>query len=106
MIRLIVQALCVLLIAVGAGLFSFGSYLDPQLDGKNPIELAQQWQYHHRDDHFTASVCRGVGVGLLSLGVLGLIVPAINAIVRPSSASLNGGSVAAASSSTPQTTIL
>jgi hypothetical protein len=106
MIRLFVQAVCVQLIAVGAGLFSFGSYLDPQVDGKDPIAAARQWEYHNRDDHFTASVCRGVGVGLLSLGLLGLIVPAINAMVRPSSAAENSVAATTPASSTSDTTTL
>ena len=84
--RRFAQAVCVLAIAIGSGLFSFGRYLEPQIDLKNPVEVAHLLSdYRAADQHFTASVCSGVGIGFLTLGTLGLVVPWINALMRKAS---------------------
>ncbi len=76
------QAICILLIAIGSGLFSFGSFLEPRADFTNVAEVARQIDpYRSREEHFTASICRGVGIGCLTLGSLGLVVPWINLLV-------------------------
>ncbi len=86
-IRKIGQAVCIFAIALGAGLFSFGGYLDPRVDVKDPSTIARQIDpYRASEEHFTASICRGVGVGFLTLGSLGLIVPWINVFVLRSRA--------------------
>lgn len=80
--RRFAQAICILAIAIGSGSLSFGNYLEPHIDVKNPVDVARQWDpYRSSEQHFTASICRGVGVGFLTLGSLGLIVPWINIMV-------------------------
>jgi hypothetical protein len=76
----IFQVVAVFAVALGAGLFAFGSYLDPRPDANNPAEIAK---YFSRDDNtrFEASVARGVGIGFMVLGGLGLAVPWVNAYV-------------------------
>lgn len=81
--RRFAQVVCILAIAIGAGLFSFGRYLEPQIDLKNPAEMVRLMQdYRASDQHFTASVCSGVGIGFLTLGSFGLIVPWINLLLK------------------------
>ena len=80
--RRFAQAVCILAIAIGSGLFSFGRYLEPPIDLKNPADVVRlMGDYRTTDQHFTASVCSGVGIGFLILGSLGLAVPWINVLM-------------------------
>ena len=80
--RRFAQAVCILAIAIGSGLFSFGRYLEPAIDLKNPADMTRlMGDYRAADQHFTASVCSGVGIGFLILGSLGLAVPWINVLM-------------------------
>ncbi len=98
------QAVCILVIAIGSGLFSFGSYLDPRLD---VTEAARQFDlYRSREEHFTASICRGVGVGCLTLGSLGLIVPWINLLVLKLRATDRFPSVLPSSANEPTSSVI
>ena len=83
--RRFAQAVCILAIAIGSGLFSFGRYLEPPVDLKNPADIVRlMGDYRATDQHYTASICSGVGIGFLILGSLGLTVPWINAwMLRP-----------------------
>ncbi|HUG93287.1 MAG TPA: hypothetical protein VML55_20770 [Planctomycetaceae bacterium] len=76
------QIISVVAIAIGAGLFAYGSYLEPRLDLANPAETARHLaEYSSRAAHEIASVTRGVGIGFMTLGGLALLVPWINALV-------------------------
>src|SRR5262245_35274311 len=79
--RLLVQGVCVLAIALGAGLFSFGSYQSPRQDSTNPADLARYFDSRNYNERREASATRGVGIGLMTLGVLGVAVPWVNALV-------------------------
>lgn len=74
------QGLSVLAIALGSGLSAFGSKMEPQLKNLDPAALAQfmNANYQNREQHFTAAITSGVGIGFLILGTLGLVVPWIN----------------------------
>jgi hypothetical protein len=79
MMRGFVQVICVLAIAVGSGLAAFGSKLEPQLNVTDPAAMAQFLNsYERENEHFTASVTSGIGMGFLILGTLGLVVPWVN----------------------------
>ncbi len=81
--RRFAQVVCILAVAIGAGLFSFGRYLEPQVDLTNPADVVRLMQdYRASDQHFTASVCSGVGIGFLTLGSFGLAVPWINMMLK------------------------
>jgi hypothetical protein len=76
------QIAFVVAIALGAGLFSFGGYLEPPLDFSNSGEMARLFQQHGRsEEHYIASTARGFGIGLMTLGGLGLLVPWINVLL-------------------------
>lgn len=70
--RVLIQAFCVLVIAVGSGLLAFGTHLAPQFNALDPAALARSFD---RDDHMTASITSGVGIGCMILGTLGLVIP-------------------------------
>jgi hypothetical protein len=71
-----IQTLCIFAIAIGAGLFAFGRHLDPPFDPQNPARAAI-----HTDEstHIAASIACGMGVALITGGVLGLAIPWGNA---------------------------
>jgi hypothetical protein len=68
--------MCILAIAAGAGLFAFARHLDPPVDTQNPAMAAIQ---RNDFEHHAAAVASGVGVGLMTGGVLGLAIPWLNA---------------------------
>jgi hypothetical protein len=74
------QAICVFAIALGAGLFATGNYLEPRIDPSNVAEFSRFFQYRN-DERIASSVLRGCGIGFMTLGVLGLVVPWINVLV-------------------------
>jgi hypothetical protein len=97
MMRDFIQAGSVVAFALGAGLFALGSYLQPPLNitNVNPADIARIFD-HVSDYHVGASVTRGIGVGFMTLGGLGLIVPWINAFLarerpRPETAQSSAG---------------
>jgi hypothetical protein len=69
-----VQTLCILAIALGAGLFGFGRHLDPPIDPQNPAAIR-----YDEGAHFVASMACGLGIGLITGGALGLVIPWVNA---------------------------
>jgi len=76
------QIAFVVAIALGAGLFAFGGYLEPSLDAISPVEMMRT--VHDRvksEEHYIASAARGLGIGLMTLGGLGLVVPWINMLL-------------------------
>lgn len=80
-IRGIIQAACVLAIAIGAGLFAFGNYLRPDFNPTNPAEFMQSFDQHDQT-RLMASTASGVGVGFMTLGALGLTVPWLNVLLN------------------------
>ena len=95
------QIIWVVLIGLGAGLFAAGGYLEPLPDNAANAEV---WRMQRigKDEHIAATAMRGFGTCFLTIGVLCLVVPWINAIVtricRPSTATVP----AADSSNQPQ----
>lgn len=85
------QTVWVVLIGLGTGLFAASGYLEPLPEN---TALAQAWQLQRlgKDEHIAATVMRGFGTCFLTIGVLCLVVPWINAIVtrlcRPSTAAV------------------
>jgi hypothetical protein len=72
-----IQGISILAIAIGSGFTAFSSKLEPSLHSLDPAAVAQfmKTDWSSRENHFTASITSGVGMGFLLLGVLGLIVP-------------------------------
>jgi len=81
-LRSLIQAACVAAIALGAGLFAFGSYLRPGLDMSNPAQVVRDFGHEDREIHIIASTACGVGIGFMTLGGLGLIVPWVNVLMQ------------------------
>lgn len=80
--RSLVQVVCVAALALGAGLFAFGGYLDPQPGLRSPDDVARfVGRFSDRDDRMMASIARGFGIGFMALGGLGLVVPWVNTLV-------------------------
>jgi len=78
------QIVSVLVIALGVGLFAFGSYYEPRFDLNDPAKLANYMQDYGRPDsrvRLTSSLTRGFGIGFMTLGVLGLTVPWVNVLL-------------------------
>jgi len=88
------QIAFVVAIALGAGLYTFGGYLEPSLDATNPAEMIRMVQATNpaemmrmvqdrgrSEEHYIASAARGFGIGLMTLGGLGLVVPWINMLL-------------------------
>lgn len=74
-----IQMVCVLAIAVGAGLLGFSNKLQPPFNPADPTTLTRAVvSYEDRDQLFTASVTGGVGIGFMVLGTLSLAIPWIN----------------------------
>jgi hypothetical protein len=82
MTRAFIQGICVLAIALGAGLFGFGSYARP--DATNMV-IMQQFN-RVEDTHLMSAATTGAGIGFMTLGSLGLAVPWINFLVSRSRA--------------------
>ena len=74
-----VQMISVLAIAMGCGLFAFGSHLEPRVDLANFGDAARFVDPYNRDSqHMIASVTCGFGIGFMCLGGAGLIIPWLN----------------------------
>ncbi len=77
--RVFMQMVFVLAIAVGAGLLGFSNKLQPQFNLADPTTLARAtMSYQDKDQLLTASVAGGVGIGFMLFGALGLVMPWIN----------------------------
>lgn len=74
------QMVCVFVIAVGAGLLTFSSKLEPPFNLADPTTLAHHssMSYEDRGQHLTASIAGGIGMGFMVLGLLGLVTPWVN----------------------------
>lgn len=85
------QTVWVVLIGLGAGLFAASGYLEP-LPGDAAVAEVWRMQRIGKDEHIAATVMHGFGTCFLTIGVLCLVVPWINAIVtrlcRPSTATV------------------
>lgn len=81
-IRELIQAVCVLAIALGAGLFGFGSYMRPdvEVNMNGPAAFVEQRQISESDWEI-AAICTGTGIGFITLGGLGLVVPWVNVVM-------------------------
>jgi hypothetical protein len=77
----LIQLGCVIAIALGAGLFAFGSYFEPRIELNDPAAVASFIQHQGKDEHIAASLARGFGIGFITLGGLGLVVPWVNALL-------------------------
>jgi quinol-cytochrome oxidoreductase complex cytochrome b subunit len=79
--REFIQMICVLWIAVGAGLLAFSSKLEPQFNLADPTTLTRaSLSYEDRDQRLNASIAGGVGMGFMILGTLGFLLPWFNKI--------------------------
>lgn len=89
----LLQAICVLAIAIGSGLIAFGNKLEPQPNMTDPAAMAQFLNsYREGRDHFSASLTSGFGMGFLMLGTLGLVVPWLNKLGNAITGELGGNS--------------
>ena len=89
----LLQWFSVLLIAVGAGLNSFSSVLEPPITMANLT--AAPWHagdYESREQHLMAAVTAGIGVGLMTLGAFGLILPLLRRLLTDSCQNLSDNS--------------
>lgn len=75
------QAVCVVAIALGAGLFATGNYLEPRFDPNNLADFSHWMERRSNEERIASSVLRGCGIGFMILGALGLAVPWVNALV-------------------------
>jgi len=75
------QAICVVAIALGAGLFAYGHYVQPRFDPSNLAEFSRYFDPRWESAHNASSTMRGFGIGFMTLGVLGLAVPWVNGLV-------------------------
>ncbi len=76
------QIAFVVAVALGAGLFAFGGYIEPPLIAMNPGDMVRLVQEGVRsEEHYIASGARGFGIGLMTLGGLGLVVPWITMLL-------------------------
>jgi hypothetical protein len=81
MIRAFLQFCCVFMIAVGAGSFSYGCYLEPPLQPFDPGAFARQFDLQAERTRSAISAAKAIGTGLMTLGALGLVVPCVNAVI-------------------------
>ena len=79
--RHVIQGVCVLAIALGAGLFAFGSYWSQRESSSRPVDLARYYDHRNDEERQIASGTRGVGIWFMTLGALGLAVPWVNSLV-------------------------
>jgi len=75
--RELIQAIAVLAIALGAGMFAFGRHLDPPLVATNPVAM-QRAMNPGADFHLAASFATGFGVCLMTFGALSIVIPWVN----------------------------
>ena len=70
-----VLMVCVFFIAIGAGLFAFGSHLEPRGNLADPATLAHSMGPLRDEHHMTAAISCGTGFGFMILGILGILIP-------------------------------
>jgi hypothetical protein len=78
--RGIIQAIAVVAIGLGAGLFALGRNLDPRPNPAAPTApnaMGQVFQYD-KDLHISSSIATGFGVCLMTFGALSLAIPWVN----------------------------
>jgi hypothetical protein len=73
------QLAATITVALGAGLFAYSRHLDPPLNVASPAFTMASMSAH---THEVAALACGWGIGFITLGVLGLAVPWINAYVK------------------------
>jgi tetrahydromethanopterin S-methyltransferase subunit F len=89
--RLVVQLLSVLAIAIGVGLLVAGGEISPGISLDTGTQITYRPDLSARDIEFyggLAAALKGFGAGFLTLGVAGLVVPWVNFLLygRPGSA--------------------
>lgn len=75
-----VQVAAIIAIPIGAGVCAFGRRLGPQ---PNLVNAAAEKNVRPQDRDLSAATC-GWGVGIITLGMLGLAVPWFNTVARKS----------------------
>jgi hypothetical protein len=82
--RIFLQIVSVLFIAIGVGLLVAGRSAQPAfgVDSSGDPMRAQAWSAHNAEFYVTlAVVLKGTGAGFLTLGILGLLVPWANTLI-------------------------
>ncbi len=86
--RGLLQTVCVIAFALGAGLFATGLYLRPKLDLADPAAVARDFDLQPEEKREQTARFLGSGIGFMVLGSLGLAVPWINTLLyRPANPS-------------------
>jgi hypothetical protein len=75
--RGLIQVIAVIAIALGSGLFAFGRHLNPPTDSSNPASVQRAMTVDEEIQGVSAASC-GLGVSLMTFGVLALAVPWMN----------------------------
>lgn len=79
--RGMLQIVCVVALALGAGLFATGRGLQPRQDLSEPLAAVLTTPREYEEQRAAAATYRGCGVGFMVLGALGLAVPWLNSLV-------------------------
>jgi hypothetical protein len=88
--RQLIQIACVVLIAFGSGLYSFGRFLNPWHTVMDPAHISMlSVQSIDANDRYVASSACGVGIGFLVLGALGLMIPLLSKLSNVRVSDLN-----------------
>ena len=88
MLAVLLRIVCVLAMAIGAGLLTAGAQLKiPEVESANPSVAAEYYGGRKDDLRVIPAALYGVGVGLMVLGGVGIVVPWIDALIRPRPAS-------------------
>jgi preprotein translocase subunit Sss1 len=88
-----IQVVCVLAIAVGGGLITFGSKLEPQFNLADPAAVTRILN-SYQDPHLRelTSLTSGLGMGFMILGILGLVAPWVNKLGTASAGEIGDNS--------------
>lgn len=82
---IVLQVLSSFAIALGAGLFVAGNslYPLPLVNDLGQVISSQGWQGRNmQSTHEIASTLKGSGVGIMILGILGVLIPWLNALIH------------------------
>lgn len=94
--RGLLQAVCIIVIAVGGGLLAFSSRYEPPFGIADPAGFPRgTLSYENRNDLLTVSISGGIGMGFLILGSLGLVLPWVNQLESAMSGNMSDNSLRA-----------